>query len=51
MQKYIDALVRCGYTREQAYKECVGFLKDFSLLELRWFVESAERNRKNVEAL
>lgn len=51
MQKYIDALVRCGYTEEQAYEECVGFLKDFSLLGLQYFVESAERNRRHVEAL
>ena len=43
MQKYIDRLVKCGYTKERAYQVCCDFVRNLPIIELENFVWSMER--------
>lgn len=44
MQKYIDRLVRCGYTAERARNVCSDFARNLPLIELENFVISMEKS-------
>lgn len=49
MQKYIDRLVNCGMSPDEAYCTCVSFMKDFTLVDLEAFVHSLEKDRYHVD--
>ena len=42
MTEYVVRLINCGFTVEEAYKDCCDFLRDFSLFELQNYVTSME---------
>lgn len=44
MQKYIDRLIKCGYTNERAYKVCCDFVNNLSLFDLENFILTMEKN-------
>ena len=44
MWKYIDRLVKCGYSTHRAYNVCSDFVKNLSLVELEFFIASVEKD-------
>ena len=52
MQKYIDRLIKCGYSPEKAYSLCQDFRRNLSIVDLENFILSMEKERlenKNVD--
>lgn len=49
MQKYVNRLIKCGYSPVDAYNMCVNYLKDFSILDLEMLISSIEERRKHVD--
>lgn len=52
MQKYIDRLMKCGYSFDNARKICQDFQKNLSIVDLENFVLSMEKEnlkKNNVE--
>lgn len=43
MQQYINRLMKCGYSFENAYKICQDFQKNLSIVDLENFVLSMEK--------
>ena len=43
MYKYIERLVKCGYTKAKAYELCCDFIRNLSLFDLENFVISMEK--------
>lgn len=50
MKKYIDRLIKCGYSYDDAKDICCDFIKNLSLFSLECFVLSVE-NRNYVEKI
>ena len=44
MQKYINRLIKCGYSLERARAVCSDFVRNLPLIELENFVLSMEKN-------
>lgn len=44
MKEYINRLIKCGYSYDRARSLCLGFLKDFSLQDLEYFVSFMEKD-------
>lgn len=42
MIKYVNRLVKCGYTYDTAYGVCADFICNLSLFDLECFVQSME---------
>lgn len=42
MKKYVDRLVRCGYSRQRAREVCEEFVRNLSLIDLDFFICSKE---------
>lgn len=50
MQKYIDRLMRCGFSYHRAYYECCDFIKEYGLEGLEDYISSIEKeNKRNVD--
>ena len=43
MKEYINRLIKCGYTKEEATKICIDFINNLHIFDLQFFVESVER--------
>lgn len=43
MEKYINRLERCGYSRDYAKKLCIDFITNLSLFDLECFVWYVEK--------
>lgn len=50
MSKYVDRLVKCGYTHTAASQLCCDFIRNLSLFELDCFVVYLE-SMKDVETV
>lgn len=50
MRKYIDRLINCGYSFENALKICQDFQKNLNLVDLENFILSIEKEKcgKNI---
>lgn len=44
MYKYIERLIKCGYSISRAYDVCVDFVRNLSWLDLEYFVHSVEKD-------
>ncbi len=44
MSRYINRLVRCGYTRAKAKRLCIDFIKNLSIFDLEQFVLAMEES-------
>ena len=42
MRKYVERLVKCGYSRRRAVKVCEDFVRNLPLIDLDFFVCSVE---------
>lgn len=42
MKAYIDRLIKCGYSRQQAQEVCCDFVRNLPLIDLDFFVRSME---------
>lgn len=42
MEKYINRLVKCGYSTRRAYNVCCDFVRNMSIIDLECFVSSIE---------
>lgn len=43
MQKYIDRLVKCGYTKARAYSICCDFVSNLTIFDLENFILTMEQ--------
>ena len=43
MSRYIERLIRCGFSADRAYCICQDFVKNLPLIELENFISSIER--------
>lgn len=43
MQKYIDRLIKCGYTWSDAYALCCEYIDNFPIYELENFIRWIEQ--------
>lgn len=43
MSKYINRLVKCGYSRQRAKDVCCDFVRNLSFFDLECFVTSMEK--------
>ena len=43
MSTYIKRLVKCGYSKEKAFKVCCDFVRNLGIVDLECFIYSMER--------
>ena len=48
MQAYVRRLMKCGYSYQAAEELCRDFIKNLSLVDLIFFIESKEHHVENV---
>lgn len=52
MEKYINRLVRCGFSYHRAYYKCYDFIKEYGMRELEDYISFIEKEtRINVDRI